>query len=66
MELSLIATLLGVILTSIITQTAAVWIKVGNLEKKLDTNRCPFGKCPLYERAKSEAVEDRRVIKDVE
>ena len=61
METGLITTLLGVIIASIISQTTAVWIKFNSLEKKVLENKCPFGNCPLYERAKTEAVNDRKL-----
>ena len=72
METGLITTLLGIIIASIFSQTTAVWVKFnslekkmtennGNLEKKINESKCPFGQCPLYERAKTEAVPDRRI-----
>jgi len=61
METDIILILLGVILTAISSQTIAVWVKFGNLEKKMNENRCPFGKCPMFERAKEEAVKERHL-----
>ena len=72
MDIGLITTLLGVIIASIISQTVAVWVKFSNiekrlvenrayLEKKIDESKCPFGRCPLYERARAEAVSDREM-----
>ena len=63
-DIGLITTLLGIILTSILSQTVAVWVKFSHLEKKIETNKCPFGKCPLYERAKIEAASERKVVGD--
>mgnify|MGYP001610760041 CR=1 FL=1 len=57
----LVTTLLGVILTAIFSQSIAVWVKFSNLEKKITENKCPFGQCPLYERARSEAVNERKL-----
>ena len=67
-----IFTLLGIIIASIISQTIAVWVKFSNIEKKLAENRaylekkideskCPFGRCPLYDRAPPETVSDREM-----
>lgn len=64
MDLGLITTLLGVIIASILSQTIAVWVKFGNLEKKIIENRCPFGDCPLYSRAVEEAV-PQRIIENI-
>lgn len=61
MDINGIFTLLGVIIASIFSQTVAVWVKFTNLEKKITENKCPFGQCPLYERAKEEAVADRKL-----
>ena len=72
MDSGLITTLLGVIIASIISQTIAVWVKFGSVEKRLADNRaaleakidktkCPFGECPIFERAKTEAVSERSV-----
>ena len=72
MDTGLITTLLGVILAGMFSQTVAVWVSLGDirkklvenrasLEKKIDENRCPFGSCPLYQRAKEEAVADRKI-----
>jgi len=51
----LITTLLGVIIASIISQTVAVWTRFASLEKKITENKCPFGNCPLYLRAQTDA-----------
>ena len=59
----LITTLLGIIIASILSQTVAVWVKFSTLEKKIEGNKCPFGACPIFERAKFEAVSER-VVKD--
>ncbi len=61
MDTDVILVLLGIILTSIISQTTAVWVRFSSLEKKMEKNKCPFGECPLYERAKTEAVEERKL-----
>jgi len=72
MDTDVILVLLGIILTSIISQTTAVWVKFISLEKrlaeirvylekKIDQNKCPFGNCPLYERARSEAASERTI-----
>ncbi len=61
METDVILVLLGIILTAIITQTTAVWVKFLSLEKKIMESKCPFGKCPLYERARDEAVAARNL-----
>lgn len=72
MDTGLITTLLGIIIASIISQTTAVWVKFNSLEKKmaenknslekkLDAGKCPFGQCPLYERARAEAVAERKI-----
>ena len=57
----LITTLLGVIITAILSQSIAVWVKFNNLEKKIIENKCPFGQCPIFERSKTEAVSERRL-----
>ena len=56
-----ITTLLGVIITAIFSQSVAVWIRFGSLEKKITESKCPFGQCPLYERARLEAVSERKI-----
>ena len=61
MEEGLITTLLGVILTAIISQTTAVWVRFSSLEKKIEATKCPFGECPIYERAKDEASRPREL-----
>mgnify|MGYP001588059185 CR=1 FL=1 len=61
MDIGLITTLLGVILAGMFSQTVAVWVKFSHLEKKITESKCPFGGCPIFERAKDEAVADRKI-----
>ena len=61
MDIGLITTLLGVILAGMFSQTVAVWVKFSHLEKKITESKCPFGECPLYERARTEAVDERKL-----
>lgn len=61
METDVILVLLGSILTAIISQTTAVWVKFNSLEKKINEAKCPFGKCPIFERAQVEASEKRNI-----
>ena len=75
MDLALITALLSFILAGMFSQTIAVWVALGNikknvsetrdaLEKKIDSSKCPFGVCPLYERSRIEAAESRILPKD--
>lgn len=70
MNEGLITALLGILIASVISQTMAVWVKFSHLESaarkkfaelemKLKENKCPFGICPVFERAKSEAAPGR-------
>jgi hypothetical protein len=44
----------------IIGSQAAIWFKLGSLERAVKTT-CPFGKCPVFERAAKEAAPKRDV-----
>lgn len=48
---------IGLIVT-MITQTATLWYKMGRIESAVK-KACPFGACPLYERATAEAAPKR-------
>jgi hypothetical protein len=40
------------------TATGVMWFRIGILTKSVE-KACPFGRCPLYERAKHEAAPSR-------
>jgi hypothetical protein len=51
--------LIGVVLG----QTALIWRKLGIVETAVKT-ACPFGKCPMWSRAKDEAAPHREAIQN--
>ncbi len=71
MEIEIVMILLGAILSAQGAQTIAVWVKFSSIEKRfssleqrIEKTNCPFGGCPLYERARTEAVRDRDIPRD--
>jgi len=40
----------------------AMWYKLGELNKTIVKASCPFGKCPIFERSKSEAAPEREHV----
>ena len=49
--------LIGLIL-AFVGQSGVIWWRLGRLEAAIK-KPCPFGACPLYERAKGEAAPGR-------
>ena len=52
-------TLIGII----VAQTGTVFWRLGKMEGSIKKSACPFGNCPLYERAKDEASKPREIDK---
>jgi hypothetical protein len=48
---------------AVIGSQAAIWFKLGSLERTVKKS-CPFGKCPVFERALNEAAPKRDIIDD--
>jgi len=62
--LSILSALVTALIICFIGQTALVWNKLGKIEGAVKKS-CPFGQCPVYERAKHEAALPR-VVKEAE
>ena len=59
MDSNTITTLFLAVLGVSVTGNCALWFKMGRLEQTIK-KMCPFGKCPLFERAVKEAAPDRK------
>lgn len=46
------------LIVAIIGQSATMWYKLGQMERAIKAS-CPFGQCPIMERAKHEAAPER-------
>ena len=53
-------TLIGII----VIQTGTVFWRLGKMEGSIKKSACPFGSCPLYERARTEAVKERTLANE--
>lgn len=61
MNESILSALVGGLIIAFLAQAALVWRAIGKLEVAVKQKACPFGDCPVYQRAKTEAVEPRHI-----
>ena len=60
MDADTIIKLFIAIIGIVVGQTGMVFWRIGKMEGAIKKSQCPFGACPVFERAKTEAAPGRQ------